>query len=735
MAATTRQKSGWITANIVTILVMLIPVVWIFSLSFKDPSTITDPTFFPTKWTWANYSGIFNTSDFTRPLLNSIGIGLIATFISVVLASLAAYAVARLAFPGKSALIGMSLMIAMFPLISLATPLFNIERALGLFNTWIGLIIPYIAFGLPLGIYTLSAFFREIPWELEKAAKMDGATPVPGVRQGHRAARGARHGDHGHLGVPVLLERVPAGLHAHGDDRRPDRAGRARLLHRQLAVRGAHRVDLGRRGGHHDPDHHLRASLPAADRRRADIRRGQGLAGRPKEQTVAEIILDHLTKRFPDGALAVNDVSLNIRDGEFVILVGPSGCGKSTTLNMIAGLEDITEGELRIGGKVVNDKAPKDRDIAMVFQSYALYPHMTVRENMGFALKLAKTPKNVIDEKVGEAARILDLTQHLDRKPANLSGGQRQRVAMGRAIVRDPAAFLMDEPLSNLDAKLRVQMRTEVSRIQRRLGTTMVYVTHDQTEAMTLGDRVAVMRLGVLQQVASPQELYDHPANLFVAGFIGSPAMNFVPGTLEEGRLRTGLGDMPLSAAQRQAIEAAGAAGTSSWASGPSTSRTPRWCRRTSCRRGLQFNATIDVIESLGSDKFVYFTQELGQAANVAELEELARDSGRADTGGTTETVVARLDPASRITEGENARLWVDGRKLHVFDPASGRNLTLGAAAAATDTAGGAAGGGQPRARPRPSAKAGRTPGWPTRNDAAVSLTSSPRSRSAVSIR
>ena len=273
---------------------------------------------------------------------------------------------------------------------------------------------------------------------------------------------------------------------------------------------------------------------------------------------MAEIVLDHITKRFPDGALAVNDISLDIADGEFVILVGPSGCGKSTTLNMIAGLEDISEGELRIGGKVVNDKAPKDRDIAMVFQSYALYPHMTVRENMGFALKLAKTPKNVIDEKVNEAARVLDLTQHLDRKPANLSGGQRQRVAMGRAIVRDPAAFLMDEPLSNLDAKLRVQMRTEVSRLQKRLGTTMVYVTHDQTEAMTLGDRVAVMRLGMIQQVASPEELYDRPANLFVAGFIGSPAMNFMAGTLEDGKLRTGLGDFPLTAQLRQALERSG---------------------------------------------------------------------------------------------------------------------------------------------------------------------------------
>ena len=238
---------------------------------------------------------------------------------------------------------------------------------------------------------------------------------------------------------------------------------------------------------------------------------------------MAEIVLDEITKRFPDGALAVDKVSLDIADGEFVILVGPSGCGKSTTLNMIAGLEDISEGELRIGGQVVNNKAPKDRDIAMVFQSYALYPHMTVRENMAFALKLAKTPQSVIDQKVNEAARVLELEPHLDRKPANLSGGQRQRVAMGRAIVRDPSAFLMDEPLSNLDAKLRVQMRTQVSRLQRRLGTTTVYVTHDQTEAMTLGDRVAVMRGGRLQQVGPPQELYERPANLFVAGFIGSP--------------------------------------------------------------------------------------------------------------------------------------------------------------------------------------------------------------------
>jgi len=410
---------------------------------------------------------------------------------------------------------------------------------------------------------------------------------------------------------------------------------------------------------------------------------------------VAEIVLEHLTKRFPDGALAVNDVSLDIADGEFVILVGPSGCGKSTCLNMIAGLEDISDCELRIAGKVVNDKAPKDRDIAMVFQSYALYPHMTVRENMGFALKLAKTPKNVIDEKVTEAARILDLTQHLDRKPANLSGGQRQRVAMGRAIVRDPAAFLMDEPLSNLDAKLRVQMRTEVSRIQRRLGTTMVYVTHDQVEAMTLGDRVAVMRLGRIQQVASPQELYDHPANLFVAGFIGSPAMNFMGGTLEDGKLRTALGDMPLSARHRQAIEASGTGRDVIVGIRPEHFEDVSLVSPDLKPNGLEFDVTIDVIESLGSDKFVFFTQELGKAANVAELEELARDSGRADTGSTGETVVARLDPASRVTEGESARLWVDARKLHVFDPSSGLNLSLGMPAAPAGAAGPAAPAGQ----------------------------------------
>jgi multiple sugar transport system ATP-binding protein len=390
---------------------------------------------------------------------------------------------------------------------------------------------------------------------------------------------------------------------------------------------------------------------------------------------MAEIVLDNVTKRFPDGALAVDKFNLDIADGEFVILVGPSGCGKSTTLNMIAGLEDISEGELRIGGRVVNNKSPKDRDIAMVFQSYALYPHMTVRENMGFALKLAKTPQNVINEKVEEAARILDLTQHLDRRPANLSGGQRQRVAMGRAIVRDPSAFLMDEPLSNLDAKLRVQTRTEVSRLQRRLGTTMVYVTHDQTEAMTLGDRVAVMRSGLLQQVASPQELYERPANLFVAGFIGSPAMNFLGGTLEEGSLRTGLGDIPLAG---QLLELGRSAGGRQMIVGirPEDFEDASLVPSETRHNGITFQSTIDLVESLGSEKYVYFTEELG-AVDAAELTELARESGRADSGAG-ETVVARFDPATRLTEGDHAEIWVDTRRVHVFDPETGQNLTLG---------------------------------------------------------
>ncbi len=418
---------------------------------------------------------------------------------------------------------------------------------------------------------------------------------------------------------------------------------------------------------------------------------------------MADIALDNVTKRFPDGALAVDKISLDIADGEFVILVGPSGCGKSTTLNMIAGLEDISEGELRIGGKVVNNKAPKDRDIAMVFQSYALYPHMTVRENMGFALKLAKTPQSVIDEKVNEAARVLDLTQHLDRRPANLSGGQRQRVAMGRAIVRDPAAFLMDEPLSNLDAKLRVQMRTEVSRLQRRLGTTTVYVTHDQTEAMTLGDRVAVMRNGQIQQVGSPQQLYDRPDNLFVAGFIGSPAMNFLPSTVENNTLHTPLGDVPLTGRLQRALERANAPRDLIIGIRPEDFQDAALVPADEQSNGITFRANIDVLESMGSDVYVYFSKDFVNEMKSAELQELAEDSGSADTGGG-DAMVARLDTVTRAAEGRESELWADLRSMHVFNPATGKNITLdegdgGAASTggqgagtATDTAPGAGG-------------------------------------------
>src|SRR3954449_7605016 len=273
---------------------------------------------------------------------------------------------------------------------------------------------------------------------------------------------------------------------------------------------------------------------------------------------MADIVFDNVTKKYPDGYEAVKSINLEVADGEFMILVGPSGCGKSTALNMIAGLEDISTGELRIGGEVVNQRAPRDRDIAMVFQSYALYPHMTVRDNMAFSLNIAKRPKEEVDRKVNEAADILDLRDHLERKPANLSGGQRQRVAMGRAIVRDPSAFLMDEPLSNLDAKLRVQMRAEVSRIQSRLDTTTIYVTHDQTEAMTLGDRVAVMRAGLLQQVDTPKNLYERPDNLFVAGFIGSPSMNFFAARVEGDTVKLPFADAPLTDEQRRALQGAG---------------------------------------------------------------------------------------------------------------------------------------------------------------------------------
>jgi multiple sugar transport system ATP-binding protein len=392
---------------------------------------------------------------------------------------------------------------------------------------------------------------------------------------------------------------------------------------------------------------------------------------------VAEIVLEGITKRYPDGAVAVKDVNLTVGDGEFVILVGPSGCGKSTTLNMIAGLEDITEGNLLIDGQVVNDRSPKDRDIAMVFQSYALYPHMSVRDNMGFALRLAKVDKATIREKVQEAARILDLTEHLDRKPANLSGGQRQRVAMGRAIVRDPKAFLMDEPLSNLDAKLRVQMRTQISRLQQSLGSTTVYVTHDQTEAMTLGDRVVVLRGGVVQQIGTPQHLYEQPRNLFVAGFIGSPSMNFLHATAEGGRLRTSVGDLELGDRLRRALERHDAPRELIVGLRPEAFEDAALVDQGKAGSGTTFSVDIDVIESLGSDVYAYFTEDEWQPTATSELAELAADSGVTDTGAGGHQIVTRLNASTQVREGSRAELWVATAKMHVFDPASGANLTL----------------------------------------------------------
>jgi multiple sugar transport system ATP-binding protein len=392
---------------------------------------------------------------------------------------------------------------------------------------------------------------------------------------------------------------------------------------------------------------------------------------------MADIKLEHVTKRFPDGYEAVRDMNLEIKDGEFMILVGPSGCGKSTALRMIAGLEDITDGELKIGGDVVNQLSPKDRDIAMVFQNYALYPHMTVRDNMGFALRLRGLDKEEINKKVEDAARILDLEPHLDRKPSQLSGGQRQRVAMGRAIVRDPAVFLMDEPLSNLDAKLRVQMRTEVSRIQQRLGTTTIYVTHDQTEALTLGDRVAVMRSGVMQQVGAPMELYNHPVNLFVAGFIGSPAMNFMPATVEDDTVNLPFGDVHLPPELHDRVK--GAAGRQLIAGIRPEHFEDAKLTGEARDRGTAFQAKIEVLESLGSELYAHFSVSSDASIESAELRELAQDAGGGEIPmeGGEGRIVARLDPASEVAQGKEAELWVDATRLQLFDPEDGRNLMV----------------------------------------------------------
>jgi multiple sugar transport system ATP-binding protein len=391
---------------------------------------------------------------------------------------------------------------------------------------------------------------------------------------------------------------------------------------------------------------------------------------------MAEIEFDDVTKRYADGFEAVKHLDLDVPDGELMILVGPSGCGKSTALRMVAGLEDISAGELKIGGEVVNERAPKDRDIAMVFQNYALYPHMTVRENMGFALKLAKTPQDEIDRKVAEAAKILDLEQHLDRKPANLSGGQRQRVAMGRAIVRNPSVFLMDEPLSNLDAKLRVQMRTEISRIQQQLETTTIYVTHDQTEAMTLGDRIAVMRAGVLQQVGGPSQLYAHPNNLFVAGFIGSPSMNFLVGELSGDTVKLPIGDVRITDELRRRLEAGPGGGRGGVIAGLRPEHFEDASLVADRSHGLTFKAKIDVLESMGSEFYAYFNVA-SERVSSSELQELAEDAGSADLPSSQEgiQVTARLSAESRARHGAEAELWFDSRRIQLFDSEAGHSL------------------------------------------------------------
>ena len=394
---------------------------------------------------------------------------------------------------------------------------------------------------------------------------------------------------------------------------------------------------------------------------------------------MASIEMQNIVKKYGDGFPAVNDVSLDIADGEFVILVGPSGCGKSTLLRMIVGLEDITSGDMVIGGKRVNDKAPRDRNLSMVFQNYALYPHLSVYENIAFPLRLQKMNDDEVRRRVTNAADVLELHEHLQRKPANLSGGQRQRVAMGRAIVREAEAFLFDEPLSNLDAKLRGQMRTEISRLQRRLGITTVYVTHDQTEAMTLGDRVAVLRKGLLQQVASPRELYEQPINLFVAGFIGSPPMNFLPATVSGSSLETPFGSVTLDERKTRAV-----AGKDLVLMGVRPEAFEDASLVDPSKRGVGsvFRARVDVTEWLGDAQYAYIPFDAPEAV-TAQLRDLSREL---DSDQLRTQAIVSIDSTSHIREGRDAEFWIDTRKVHCFDPESGENLTRDAEAGAALT-------------------------------------------------
>ncbi len=400
---------------------------------------------------------------------------------------------------------------------------------------------------------------------------------------------------------------------------------------------------------------------------------------------MAGITFDNVTKTYGDGYLAVSDLNLAVEEGEFVVLVGPSGCGKTTALRMIAGLEEVSDGQIRIGDRVVNNLPPGQRDIAMVFQNYALYPHMTVAENIGFALRMRKVPKAEARRRIEETARIIGLLDHLDRKPRQLSGGQRQRVAMGRAIVREPKVFLMDEPLSNLDAKLRVQMRAEISRIQRQLTVTTVYVTHDQIEAMTMGDRVAVMRRGLLQQFDAPQRLYEQPANLFVASFIGSPAMNVLEASLERAggglvcRIGTALLALPAEVLQARPALANHLGRTIVVGIRPEALNEPG--RRNGAEGRLR--GTVRAVEALGSEQLAHVEIEakpvlvedvLEGLVDMEEAKELAEI--KIDAGGTRAVVVARLEPSVSVRSDEAIELAVDLRHLHFFDLESGEAIS-----------------------------------------------------------
>jgi multiple sugar transport system ATP-binding protein len=398
---------------------------------------------------------------------------------------------------------------------------------------------------------------------------------------------------------------------------------------------------------------------------------------------MAQVVFERVSKIYPDGTRAVNDVSLEIDDGEFMVLVGPSGCGKTTALRMVAGLEEISEGVLRIGERVVNHVPSRDRDIAMVFQSYALYPHLSVYENIAFGLRLRKLSKSEVDERVQKAAKLLGLEEYLQRKPRALSGGQRQRVAMGRAIVREPAAFLMDEPLSNLDAKLRVQTRAEIAKLQSDLGVTTIYVTHDQVEAMTMGTRVAVMRKGELQQVDAPQTLYDRPVNLFVGGFIGSPAMNMLDATIQRsnGDLTATIGDQTISLGQETISQRPGLEG---YAGKPviigiRPEDLEDAALETDAPPNRILHGRLELREALGSEIMAHFAIQ-GAEAETDEMRELAEDAGT-DGGaqiGVKENeavIVGRFSPRSRLQQGDEVRAVVDTRALHFFDPADGAGI------------------------------------------------------------